>query len=356
MKFLRAQSTLLLVLAGMALSLTPLRLPHLSRELLFVVLLPPLLLEGAFALPWTGLKRDLPVISLLATLGVLISTLVVALGMHALLQWPWQSALLLGALTAATDPVAVLALFKQVPVPPRLRLLVEAESLLNDGTASLLFLVFAHEETSLPSHVLETLEVVLGSAFVGLLLGGLVLLVNRLLPNRWLLVALALLGACLPLVVVQASGVFVPLVMGHFLGNRLLPVQRLAAQKILENVAMAANAVVFLLLGAQLLGQLGQPSVVMLAAIGLTLLGRALAVYPLCLPFARTRMRVPRVQQHVLVWGGLRGALALALATEAGRDPGVLTATFAVVAFSVFVQGTTVAWVAPPVDELSPKP
>jgi len=107
-----------------------------------------------------------------------------------------------------------------------------------------------------------------------------------------------------------------------------------------------ANSFVFLLIGMHEIRQnfsaVWFPSVV---AIVFVLLGRAAAVYPICLLFIRTRLRVPVGHQHALLWGGLRGALALALAlglpVEFPRRAEIITVSFAVVAFSVFVQGLT---------------
>lgn len=114
-----------------------------------------------------------------------------------------------------------------------------------------------------------------------------------------------------------------------------------------EFAAFIANSLIFLLIGVTVAGisfhELGW--IALLIAIGLVLIGRALSVYPLCLPFIRSRWTVPIREQHVLWWGGLRGALALALAlalppSMVMRNE-IVVATFGVVAFSVVVQGLT---------------
>src|SRR6202142_2296598 len=139
---LRMPYTVGLVLAGMALHLFAFRLTlNLSKDLIFYVFLPPLVFEAALYIRWRELKRDLPVVGLLATVGLVASAAVTAVGMHYAVHWAWSSATVFGVLIAATDPVSVIATFKEAGVRGRLRLLVEAESLLNDGTAAVLFVV-----------------------------------------------------------------------------------------------------------------------------------------------------------------------------------------------------------------------
>ena len=131
-----------LVLAGIALSFLP-HVPDitLTRDLLFTAFLPPLIFDAALYIRWRELKADLPVILTLATVGVLMSAAVTAAGMHAFVGWPLPSAVLFGVLIAATDPVSVIAAFKESGVRGRLRLLAEAESLFKDGTASVGFAI-----------------------------------------------------------------------------------------------------------------------------------------------------------------------------------------------------------------------
>ena len=128
------------VLTGVALVFSPLSLDiRLTKALIFTAFLPPLIFEAALQIPWRELRRDLLVILVLVTLGVLLASGVTATGMYWLVGWRWETALLLGVLLAATDPVSVIATFKEAGVEGRLRLLVEAESLFNDGTAAVLF-------------------------------------------------------------------------------------------------------------------------------------------------------------------------------------------------------------------------
>lgn len=115
----------------------------LTPELIFTVLLPPLVFEAALHLRWDQFKREAPLVLSLAFVGTLLSALVVAAGMHWLARWSWQGALLFGALIAATDPVSVISMMKEQAADKRLRFLMESESLVNDGAAAVLFALVA---------------------------------------------------------------------------------------------------------------------------------------------------------------------------------------------------------------------
>ncbi|WP_300399587.1 cation:proton antiporter [uncultured Sphingobium sp.] len=129
-----------LVAAGIVLALLPIGIDlPLSRELIFNIFLPPLIFEAALQMPWKRLRDQLPLTITLAFLGVAISASVVAGGLHWLLGWSWLGAAFFGVLIAATDPVSVIAAFKEMRAEPRLGMVVESESLLNDGVAAVGF-------------------------------------------------------------------------------------------------------------------------------------------------------------------------------------------------------------------------
>ena len=172
-----------LVAAGIVVALLPFS-PQVSltKELLFTALLPPLIFEAAFQLNWKQLRVDLPVVLVLATVGVVLSAGVTAVGMHYLAGWQWLNALVFGVLIAATDPVSVIATFKEAKAQGRLLLIVESESLFNDGTGVAVFTaVLATILSGAPSigdAGLRFLEIAVGGAVIGLAVGflGLALL------------------------------------------------------------------------------------------------------------------------------------------------------------------------------------
>ncbi|MCW3096536.1 MAG: nhaP [Chthonomonadaceae bacterium] len=357
---LRLPYTVGLVLTGSALALSPLSLDiALTRSLIFTAFLPPLIFEAALQIPWKEMRRDLLPTLVLATLGVLLAAGVAAVGMHSLVQWPWETALLLGVLLAATDPVSVIATFKEAGVEGRLRLLVEAESLFNDGTAAVLFGV-ALAATGGPGMgawaVTQSFCVtVLGGVLCGALVGGGALLLVGRTEDHLVEITFTLIAAYGSFLLAEhfhLSGVLATLTAGMLLGNLgslgiLTDKGRAEVISFWEYIAFVVNSLIFLLIGIRLAHHsFGAVLIPIVAAIVLVLLGRALAVYGCCLLFQRSRWRVTAVHQHILFWGGLRGALALALvlglpAALPLRET-LITVTFAVVAFSVIVQGLTI--------------
>jgi len=133
-----------LVVAGFLIALLP-SAPEapLSRDLIFNILLPPLVFEAALQLDWRRFRQELPLTLTLAFFGVGIAAVVVASGMHYLVGWSWIGAGLFGVLIAATDPVSVIAAFREMRCEPRVSMVVEAESLLNDGVAAVGFAVLS---------------------------------------------------------------------------------------------------------------------------------------------------------------------------------------------------------------------
>jgi monovalent cation:H+ antiporter, CPA1 family len=349
-----------LVLAGMALYFSHVYIKwHLTKDLIFSVFLPPLVFEAALFIHWREFKKELPVVTLLATVGVVLAAAVTALGMRYALNWDWGSAIVFGVLIAATDPVSVIATFKESKVPGRLKMLLESESLLNDGTAAVAFVAVLGALAG--GH--ETVLSISGALFVtivgGVLVGGIIAYLFMLLAGRspdYLVeitfTTLTAYGSFFVAEHFHLSGVLAALTAGLVVGNfrssgSISAAGRHALGPFWEYLAFVANSLIFLLIGAQEAQQhfsgLWLP---VLVAIALVTLGRAVAIYPLCALFARSRLKVDLRYQHVLFWGGLRGALALALAlslpeTLPHHDV-IVVITFAVVAFSVFAQGLTI--------------
>ena len=350
-----------LVAAGIVMALLPFGPEvHLTKEFLFTFLLPPLIFEAAFYLEWKQLRQDLWVVLVLATLGVVFSAACTAAGMHYLANWEWLSALIFGVLIAATDPVAVIATFRESKARGRLLLLVESESLFNDGTAAVLFAIvleLALGRTLTPVEAgLRLATSVGGSLLCGFVVGGLALLGARRTEDHLVEITfttVAAYGSFLLAEHFQLSGVLATLTAGLLLGNAgrlgvLTGRGREAVQAFWEYAAFVANSLVFLLIGAHLASQnytAGWP--LMVITIIVVTVARAAAVYPCCAMFHWSARRVSGRSQHILLWGGLRGALALALAlalpASIAQRESIVRVSFAVVAFSVFIQGMTLA-------------
>jgi CPA1 family monovalent cation:H+ antiporter len=350
-----------LVAAGILLAFLPVGhdLP-LTPELIFSVFLPPLIFEAAIQIPWHPFRRELPLLFVLVTIGVLLAAGLVAAGMHYLIGWSWLGAAFFGILMAATDPVSVIALFKDVKVDHRLHLLVEAESLLNDGVAAvgfvLLVAIAGGGELGAAAIAGRFLLVALGGIAAGAVVATPLLLLAGRTDDRLVeltLTALAAFGSFLLAERFHMSGVLAALTAGLMIGNigamgSISDGGRAAVLGFWEFAAFLANSILFILIGgreaAVPLRELLEMAAV---ATALALAGRAAAVYPVAALFRRSALAVPPAHQLVLWWGGLRGALALALAlalpASVAERSEIIAASFVVVAFSVFVQGLTMA-------------
>jgi monovalent cation:H+ antiporter, CPA1 family len=344
-----------LVVAGIVLALLPFPGVELTRDLIYTALLPPLIFEAAIQLRWRELRKDLTVILVLATIGVLLSAIATTVGMHYLVKWSWASAVVFGVLIAATDPVSVIATFKESGVKGRVRLLVEAESLFNDCTAAVVFTIVlafvGGQSISVGSTTKNLVVIVLGAIFCGALVGGAALLLAGATDDHLIEVTFttaAAYGSFLLAEHFKASGVLATLIAGLIIGNvghlAIAEKARTAVEEFWEYAAFFANSLIFLLIGMRLAVQNFKAFLISaVVAILLVMLARAIAIYSCSLLFVRSKLRIALKHQHILFWGGLRGALALALAlglpVEMPGREGIITVAFAVVAFSILVQG-----------------
>jgi CPA1 family monovalent cation:H+ antiporter len=349
-----------LVLAGMALYFSHVYIRwHLTKDLVFSVFLPPLVFEAALFIHWQEFKKQLPVVTVLATAGVVLAATVTAVGMHYALSWDWGSSIVFGVLIAATDPVSVIATFKESEAHGRLRMLIESESLLNDGTAAVAFVavlgVLAGGHETVLSITGALFVAIVGGVLIGAVIAYLFMLLAGRTPDYLVEITFTTLVAYGSFFVAEhfhCSGVLAALSAGLVVGNfrasgSISAAGRHALGPFWEYVAFVANSLIFLLIGAQEAQQHFKGLwIPVLLAIGLVTVGRAATIYPLCALFARSRLKVDMRHQHVLFWGGLRGALALALSLSLPEDLPrrdlIVVLTFAVVAFSVFAQGLTI--------------
>ena len=357
-----------LVATGVALAFSPIRThPVLTHDVIFDLILPPLLFEASINLRWQDLRREAVPILVLALPGTVIAAAAIAAGIAFGLGWPPKSALIFGVLIAATDPVSVIAMFKDNGVGGRLRLLVESESLFNDAVAAVLFsLVLAWAQGTgaadmTPRLIAQSIAITIGG---GLLAGSLCAGIAILLAGR---TADYLVESTLTMVVAYSSfllaehfhgsGVLATVAAGLIMGNLGIladgdhaPITqqgRAFTLALWDFIAFIANSLIFLLIGLTVagipFGTLGARALVI--AVAAVLAGRALTVYPICAAFHWSRWRMAANVQHVLWWGGMRGALGLALALSLDQAMPmrnqIIIATFGVVVFSVVLQGLT---------------
>ncbi len=341
-----------------------------SSEIILSLLVPPLIFEAAFHLRWADLRRDLALILTLAIPGVILTTLVVGGLVSFGTGIDIELALVFGALIAATDPVAVVALFRRLGVPKRLQIILEGESLFNDGTAIVMFHIMLGiaglatnglsltQDAGLENWIVEFLKVAGGGVAIGVVLG---LTLSHFIGNitddplvvTTLTTVLAYGAFLIGEHVLHVSGVLAVVAAGIVNGNigprGMSATTRVVVFNFWEYAAFLANSFIFLLVGltidlVDLFSNLPALGIAILAV----LLARALGIYSFSL-FSR---EVTTKWKHVLYWGGLRGAIALALALiipAEGEMESVVTMlrnmTFGVVLFTLIIQGISMDWV-----------
>jgi CPA1 family monovalent cation:H+ antiporter len=278
--------------------------------------------------------------------------------MHWIIGWSWQAALLFGSIIAATDPVSVVAMMKEQNAEQRLRFIMEAESLVNDGAAAVLFslcVAAVGGSTVTPAGIgLSAAVTVLGGVACGCAVAACLLLVAWRSDDHLVELTLTVLAAYGSFALAEhfkVSGVLASLSAGMVFGNwgwrGMTERGNEALIQFWDFAAFLANSIIFILIGGREANQSFSGYLMpALVGTGLALAGRAAAIYPLASLYSRSQLAISVMTRHILFWGGLRGALALALALAAPANlperEALIGVAFAVVAFSIFVQGLTV--------------
>lgn len=378
-RVVRFPFTVALVVVGLGLAFLPdgFLEVNVSAELILAVLVPPLLFEATLHIPWRRFRADLPAITLFAVAGTLLGSLIVGTLVHQLVDdVPWAPALAFGALISATDPVAVIAFFRSIGVSKRLTILVEGESLFNDGVSFVIFTlalgtVGAETAFSLGGAIGEFILIGFGGLAVGIFMGYVVsvLILSNLddhLVETAVTVALAFgsyllaeeFGVLIGYPDTHLSGILAVVAAGLMVGNVGLrntsPTTRLTLQNFWEFLSFVVNSMVFLLLGLEInIRDLPAEWFAIGVAVVAILLARLLVVYGLGAIHGlfQPERRIPTRFKHAMYWGGLRGAISVGLALSLVAYENVLDAdlrsrlqlmTFGVVLFTLLVQGLTI--------------
>ncbi len=351
-----------LVLVGIAVSFLPFHLDiHLSKELVLLIVLPPLLFQGSLHMDLSSLRKNLLPIATMAVPGLLIATGLIGTMLHYALDMPWLKGLLFGAMVAATDPISVLAIFREVGAPSRLKTLMEGESLFNDGTSVVLFTVlfavlYEGASPSVTGIVLEFVKVCLGGAAVGIALGYLTYRLTKGLDDYLLEVMLTVVlvfGSFLVAELFYFSGVIAVVMAGLIIGNygklfSMSPQTIDTIDNFWEVADFLINAFLFLLIGLEMkafVPDLGRYVVPGALVVLIVILSRALTVYPVWYLTSKTPQRFPFSWSHIMVWGGLKGSIPIALVLGMPADvpfrAEFLVLTAFLVFFSLVVQSMT---------------
>ena len=391
-KRLKVPYTVLLVVAGLAVSLlldgAPGLREHLEKiklkpELLLQVFLPILLFEAAFHVDLKSFLNNRRAILFLAIPGVIIGmvlTTAIFVPVAKLIRGDmmWQVGLVTAAMLAATDPISVVALFKEFTVAKRLGIIVEGESLINDGIAVVLFgVVVKITADSLGLHI-PTLDVqggnvqalhVLGNflqeVFLGTAVGVAVGLAMSYLTSKVndhlievALTAIAAYGSNVIAMQLHASGVIAVVVCGMMVGNvgakhGMSPTTREAVFSFWEFAAFMANSFVFILIGLEIrLSELWADAGLIVAFFVIMILVRSVIVFGVHNLVRREDLRLKKPWLPVITWSGVRGSLSMVMAMMlvASDSEGettrklILNLVFGVVLLSILLQGTTIEW------------
>lgn len=397
-KRVRIPYTVLLVLVGTVLVMLAqfelfsfIKEFRLTPELLFYIFLPILIFESAYNMNIRDLQANIRSISWLSVGSLLISMFAVAFGLYGILwlfdlQVPFLVTLLFGALISATDPVAVLALFKEFGVPRRLSLIFEGESLFNDGTSLAAFLIVleilikGYSGTgTLIEGAMSFGSMVFGGIAFGLFMGFLFAkLIERVEGNEHVEITLTMLVAHLTFILSEVishhlvvfgfefklsaiiATVLASMVIGNYGRSKLSHNTRHAMEQVWGYFAFIANSLIFITMGllfADLPIDFGLFLMPIILTVAVVAAARAVSVYPVVawLNWRRQEERIPLLWQHLLAWGSLRGALAVTMVMLIPDDLAIagwtygftvkefITAlTIGCIYFTLFVKATTI--------------
>ncbi|MEM1369479.1 MAG: Na+/H+ antiporter [Cyanobacteria bacterium P01_H01_bin.15] len=367
--------TLLLVIVGLVLSFIDVRLVDLSPELILEIFLPPLLFEAAWNIRWRDLRDNLIPVILFAVVGVVISVLVMAFSLDQFTDLPLAAALLVGASLSATDPVSVVALFRELGAPKRLTTVMEGESLFNDGVAVVAFVLLVGIPLGTSDFTISgTVARFFTFVGIGIGVGALTGFGISYLTQRFDLPlveqSLTLVSAYATYLVTEelgGSGVIGVVTVGIILGNfgsriGMNPRTRLLVSEFWEFLAFFVNSIVFLLIGDQIqLSSLGDNLDLILVAIAAVVVARILVIFGLgAISNLFTQEKIALREKTILWWGGLRGSVSIALALsvpvalEARTE--IIEVVFGVVLFTLLVQGLTTQFFLEKLDLVGDQP
>jgi CPA1 family monovalent cation:H+ antiporter len=379
-KWVRVPYAVALVIAGLAIGLSKVLPPvTMTPDLVLLIFLPALLFEASWNLDLKALQRDWVPISVLATGGVIVCMIGVAAIMHIVAGMSPQTALLFGAMVSATDPVSVIALFRQMGIDKRLTMILEGESLFNDGTAVVLFnMVLATVLTGTQFSLITTLStfclVVCGGALLGIIVGYAVSRITKLFDDHQLEITLTMVtayGSYLLAEKLHVSAIIAVVAAGIVVGNYgsrtgMSTETRAAVNSFWEYAAFLVNSLLFLLIGLQVqMPLLIKHWQIIVFGVVAVFVARLLVVYGFCPVISTSKNPIPAAWRHLMFWGGLRGALVMALALSLplsfpDRET-IINLTFGVVLFTLLVPGLTmeplvrVLGMAPPRDQAPSK-
>lgn len=381
---LKVPYPILLVIAGLLVSFLP-GMPRIGLDpnLVFLVFLPPLLYSAAWTLSWREFQRNFVSIAMLAVGLVLFTVLGLAMAAGSLLPgFDWRSAVLLGAVVAATDAIAATSIARRVGLPQRIVDILEAESLVNDGTGLLalqfgLLMLVTGRTPSVVEGVGRLVFLTGGGVLVGLAIGAVVSWFERWVDDGPIEIVISILVPYAAYLVgdrVQVSGVIAVIACSMYMSRKspgfMSPQVRLQTTAVWDALTFVLNGIVFVLIGLQLpyvVGQIGGMSRMVLLeyGVGFSLVmivvrmawvyGETYIAYAVRRWVQKVEVEKPEPRRlFVIGWGGMRGVLSLAAAVSLpyalpdGRTfpqrSMIIYLAFCLIVATLVVQGLTLPW------------
>lgn len=366
---IRLPYTLALIFTG--LGITYFNIPigiKFTPELLLTLFLPALLFEGAMNINIRDFSKNIKSISLFASFGVAIAIILTGVVMHYIFSIPLSLGFLFGAMIVPTDPIVVLNIFKQLGISKNLSVIIEGESLFNDGTAIVFFKIIlaliVSGEASIKMGIFEFLRVAFGGIAFGFILGYLFSMILKKINESFIQLTLTTIlayGSYLIAENLHISGVIAVVTSGLVTGNYatkfISPTSRITIASFWEYLGFILNSVVFLLIGEEFeLFDLLRHSRPILIGFFIVIIARAISVYVLSFLINRIgeskflnliSESIPMKWQHAVIWGGIHGGLSMVLALSLPptlpERQFLITITFGVVFISLVLQGFTMA-------------
>ncbi|EDL66251.1 cation:proton antiporter [Bacillus sp. SG-1] len=355
---------MVLLLIGIGLSFTPFFADiEITKDMIFDVFLPALLFVSAYQFKINGLKKNMGVISVLSTLGLILTVFILGASVYfvGIVSLSFMGALLIAAILTPTDPVSVVSILKKSSNSPKIAEVVEGESMVNDGTSVVLFTVISHlylsnEELKLVSALWSFVSVSFGGLLIGIVFGWLVSRIYHFTHHRQYQVMLSIVLAYGSFYLAEhlgVSGVLASVSSGIMLSWKLQTTDnekdyRSYLDAFWEVIEPSILSILFLLIGIEFMKHIDFQNIGFTFIIfGLSLIVRFVVLAGILKLFKKWRKEFLWDDISLITWSGIKGtmsvALLLGLASEStGQADAILSLTYGAIVLSLIIQSPLV--------------
>jgi len=325
-KYIKFPYTIALVVIGFIIGL--LNLPvdfQFNPEVILFIFLPPLIFEGAYHTDFNEFKRNIKSISAFSIFGVLLSTFFIGLFLNKFLGFPLGVAFLFGAIISPTDPVSVLAIFKKVRIPKKLSVIIEGESIFNDGGGIVLFKIILGfiltGSFSLVNSVTEFFVVIVEGLLIGIIMGTLAVELMKKIDDHLIELLITIIVVYSSFLLGESfhvSGIVAIGVAGLIIGSKkakiMKPSSQIAIFSFWEFAVFAVNSLIFLLIGLNITTEaLVNNFYLIISVTFIVILSRFLSVYLISSVLNKFKENITKKWKLVISLVGIRGSIPIAL-------------------------------------------